>query len=75
MTGAKTTEPGGVDASNTERDSGPNCVSGTNEPVSEGVTKLGELKARVGEELTRIGSGGPWVWCVILFWINNCIFN
>lgn len=45
---------------NAEKDVEPN----RNETTTNGCTKLGELGARVGEELSKIGSGGPWVWCV-----------
>lgn len=51
------------DHSETKTEMQPNGALEENEPT----TKLDELSAKVSDQLTKIGSGGPWVWYVFFF--------
>lgn len=55
------------DHSETKTEIQPNGNNGALEE-NEPTTKLDELSAKVSDQLTKIGSGGPWVWYV--FFLN-----
>lgn len=67
MSDLKTKEMVNADVSSADKELKTNCSGGHHKESVDGVTKLGELSAKVGEELTKIGAGGPWVWCVLIY--------
>lgn len=49
-------------------------LEATKTTTPNGGTELGDLNARVDEELAKIGSGGPWVWCVFILIFIYLVF-